>query len=54
MKWLKEGDLNSGYFHGVMGVRNASNHIGKLKALDDKWLIDRDDIAQDSGGIKNL
>lgn len=30
VKWLKEGEANSAYFHALKKDRNASNRINKL------------------------
>ncbi|XP_058783306.1 uncharacterized protein LOC131657982 [Vicia villosa] len=34
LKWLREGDSNSGYFHKVTKEKRRHNHIGPINTLD--------------------
>ncbi|XP_058786237.1 uncharacterized protein LOC131660890 [Vicia villosa] len=34
LKWLKEGDSNSGYFHKVMKEKGRINHLGPINTLE--------------------
>ncbi|XP_058768462.1 uncharacterized protein LOC131642211 [Vicia villosa] len=34
LKWLREGDSNSGYFHKVMKEKRRHNHLGPINTMD--------------------
>ncbi|GAV86428.1 hypothetical protein CFOL_v3_29859 [Cephalotus follicularis] len=38
VKWLKEGDSNTGYFHKMAALRRARNHITRIQSRSGGWL----------------
>jgi len=42
-RWIKEGDLNTRYFHSCLKSRQLKNQLMALHS-DDKWLESVDDI----------
>ncbi|XP_027077095.1 uncharacterized protein [Coffea arabica] len=44
IKWLKDGDRNSKYFHSVVVERQSRSLIHRIKSSDGKWLDSTSDI----------
>ena len=44
IRWIKEGDANTSFFHSVVQQRRNSNYVARVKdeALD--WIQDTGDI----------
>lgn len=47
MKWLKDGDYNTNYFHDVIKARNGINMISRLVHGDGSVLEIRSEIEND-------
>ncbi|CAH9143761.1 unnamed protein product [Cuscuta epithymum] len=43
--WLKEGDINSRYFHNAVKQRRRRNKIVGLKAVGGEWITDRKKVG---------
>ncbi|GAV91001.1 hypothetical protein CFOL_v3_34401 [Cephalotus follicularis] len=46
IQWLKEGDSNSAYFHGMVKIRQSKNHIVMIRNEAGAWVELEADIAQ--------
>ncbi|CAL1389652.1 unnamed protein product [Linum trigynum] len=46
VRWLKEGDRNSSYFHTVTRTRRRKNFIAKLRCEDGGWVEEEPDKAK--------
>ncbi|KAH9678676.1 reverse transcriptase domain-containing protein [Citrus sinensis] len=44
--WLKEGDMNSRYFHVMASTRKKQNVIGKLRNAQGQWCTTPEDINE--------
>ncbi|KAL9688726.1 hypothetical protein QQ045_033150 [Rhodiola kirilowii] len=42
--WLREGDLNTKYFHARVSQRLRTNRIKRLRGTDGRWLTDEREI----------
>lgn len=42
--WLKEGDMNSRYFHSMASARKKKNTIIRLRNAQGLWCVDSDEI----------
>lgn len=42
--WLKEGDMNSRYFHSMAFARKKKNIIIRLRNVQGLWCVDSDEI----------
>lgn len=55
IKWLKEGDINSGFLHALLQARTAQNGIDKLVNEEGDWLNTKDEVeAKVQRFYKNL
>lgn len=50
VRWLKEGDTNTSYFHGSLSVRRRSNRLVALK-VDDLWV---EEVSQIKADVKKF
>ena len=48
IKWLKEGDQNTKYFHGMMAARQKKNTISVLTDLEGHKLISYDQMSNEA------
>nr|XP_027120658.1 uncharacterized protein LOC113737662 [Coffea arabica] len=48
VKWLKDGDRNSRYFHAVMAERHQRSVIHRIKSSAGDWLESADDIESEA------
>lgn len=47
VRWLKEGDRNSKFFHQTTLDRRRRNKIVKLRTLDRAWIEEEEDISKE-------
>ncbi|XP_027096071.1 uncharacterized protein [Coffea arabica] len=48
VKWLKDGDTNSKYFHSVVAERRAKSIIHRIKNDQGEWISDEDHISAEA------
>ncbi|WOL13087.1 hypothetical protein Cni_G21856 [Canna indica] len=46
IKWLREGDRNTGYFHACTKARRTFNSIPRIKNSDNEWMEGVEQVAQ--------
>lgn len=46
IKWLKEGDKNTRFFHHTVKVRRQKLSLHRIRGPDNEWITDQSDIAQ--------
>ncbi|KAF7806997.1 putative RNA-directed DNA polymerase [Senna tora] len=46
IKWLKEGERNSKFFHAVTLQRRAQNRITRIKNADENWIDQEEEILK--------
>ncbi|XP_071905711.1 uncharacterized protein [Coffea arabica] len=44
IKWIKEGDVNTSFFHATVKQKRSSNFIARIRGTGDSWLDDIEDI----------
>ena len=44
MKWLKQGDANMAYFHGVVHQIRNRNYIDRIRMENESWMESLSDI----------
>ncbi|VFQ83797.1 unnamed protein product [Cuscuta campestris] len=48
LKWVKEGDLNTKFFHAFVRHRRMQQSIGSIKGKDNSWLTTWQDISDEA------
>ncbi|VFQ72543.1 unnamed protein product [Cuscuta campestris] len=48
LKWVKEGDLNTKFFHAFVRHRRMQQSIGSIKGKDNSWLTTWQDISYEA------
>ncbi|XP_027124270.2 uncharacterized protein [Coffea arabica] len=44
IKWIKEGDANTSFFHATVKQKRSSNFIARIRGTGDSWLDNIEDI----------
>ncbi|CAH9086594.1 unnamed protein product [Cuscuta epithymum] len=52
--WLKEGDINSRFFHNAVKQRRRKNKLLGLRAADGSWVTDREKVREMVGDYFTL
>ncbi|VFQ88342.1 unnamed protein product [Cuscuta campestris] len=47
IKWTKEGDANTAFFHSTVKIRRSQQKINSLKSKDGKWLHNHEEIHEE-------
>lgn len=45
VRWLKEGDRNTGFFHNSVNSRRRKNQINRMQREDGTWCFDMQEIG---------
>ena len=45
VKWLKEGDRNTKFFHAMAAVKRKSNKIFRIHNMNGDWVSDQSEIV---------
>ncbi|VFQ87964.1 unnamed protein product [Cuscuta campestris] len=48
IKWIREGDCNTSFFHSIVKERRISQKIHKIKSGDGQWIQDKDDLLKEA------
>lgn len=44
--WLRDGDINTRFFHQATSARRKANKITLLKNSDDEWIVSQNEINE--------
>ncbi|VFQ90762.1 unnamed protein product [Cuscuta campestris] len=48
IKWIREGDYNTSFFHSLVKERRISQKIHKIRSEDGQWIQDKDDLLKEA------
>ncbi|VFQ86944.1 unnamed protein product [Cuscuta campestris] len=48
IKWIREGDCNTSFFHSIVKERRISQKIHKIRSGDGQWIQDKDDLLKEA------
>ena len=47
LRWLKEGDKNTQFFHAIVKGRRKRNRLQKLRKPNGEWIVNEEEVGRE-------